>query len=199
MTSRGLLADLNNRDPVAATKSRRFVALVRAINVGGSSVLKMTQLRRIFEDCGAKAVSSYIQSGNVVFSATPAQAKGLARCAERKLEARTGRRNIVFVFTRRQLEDAAAHNPFDPAGWDSDHRCHLMFLSGAPKKANRDALMELARDQYRFHVRGRVLYYAYPRNLEGRRRTIDFEKVLGVAGTSRTWQVVERLIEISAE
>jgi len=51
---------------------------------------------------------------------------------------------------------------------------------------------------YRFHVHGKVLYYAYPRQYEGRRRTFDFERVLGVSGTSRNWKVVDKLVELSS-
>ncbi len=66
-------------------------------------------------------------------------------------------------------------------------RCHLMFLSAEPDETRRKALIALQGEEYRFHVQGKVLYYAYSRKYEGnRRRTIDLETVPGIAGTART-------------
>ena len=72
-----------------------------------------------------------------------------------------------------------------------------MFLSDEPDAERIKALMALQGDEYRFHVRRRVLYYSYPRTVAGHRRSINFEKVLGVAGTARTWKVVNTLIEMA--
>jgi len=73
-----------------------------------------------------------------------------------------------------------------------------MFLSAAPAAARCRALMAVQGEEYRFHIEGKVLYYAYSRKFAGNRRTIDFEKILGVSGTSRSWKVVDKLIEIAA-
>ena len=69
-----------------------------------------------------------------------------------------------------------------------------MFLSGEPDARSRDALQRLAGDEYAFRVRHGVLYYSYPRSLEGR-RTIDFEKVLGMVDETG-WRPVNRCVEI---
>ncbi len=73
-----------------------------------------------------------------------------------------------------------------------------MFLSGEPDAAHSAALMALEGDEYSCSIHGKVLYYAYSREAAGPgRRTINFEKVLGVTGTARTWKVVNKLIELS--
>ncbi len=177
---------------------RRYVALLRAVNVGGHAVIRMAELRRVFESLGMRDVATHIQSGNVLFTSDETDAERLASRLEKGLGRSLGRAVSLFVLSPRQLRDAGAHNPFDPERLDDEQRCHLMFLSGAPDAAHREALMALQRDDYRFHVRGRVLYYVYPRSTEGRRRTINFEKVLGVTGTARTWKVVDELIRLSS-
>jgi uncharacterized protein (DUF1697 family) len=102
------------------------------------------------------------------------------------------------VLTPEQLKTAADNNPFHPQRQDGEQQCHLMFLSGEPDPAHRAALMALQGDDYRVAVRGKVLYYTYPRALAGSRRSVNFEKVLGVSGTARTWKVVDKLIELSS-
>ena len=180
-----------------ASAKHRFVALLRAINVGGRSSMKMADLRAQFESLGYTEVASYIQSGNVLFTSKDADAEHIARGLERKLGASLGPRAAVFVLSPAEIERAAQKNPFDPERRAAEQRCQLMFLSREPDGARRRALMALQGEEYRFAVRGNVLYYAYPRTLEGRRRTIDFERVLGVVGTSRSWTVVKKLIELT--
>jgi uncharacterized protein (DUF1697 family) len=176
----------------------RYIALLRGINVGGHAIVKMAEVRRLFESLGLEDVVTYIQSGNVVFSARQADPARLARQLEKTLALVVGSQIKVFVLTPAELKAAAAHNPFAPERRDHEQRCHLLFLSAEPEPARREKLMALAGEEYRFHLGDKVLYYAYDNEYAaGNRRTIDFEKVLGVAGTARTWKVVAKLIELA--
>jgi uncharacterized protein (DUF1697 family) len=177
--------------------SRTYVALLRAVNVGGTSIIKMPDLRQLFEAAGFEGVATYVASGNVLFATKEADASKVAARIEDRLATRLGRPCKAFVLAPRELEQAAHHNPFEPARHEAALRCQLMFLDGAPEPARRRDLEGMAAPEYRVHVHGRVLYYAYPRVIQGRRRTIDFEKVLGVCGTARTWKVVDKLIELA--
>lgn len=183
----------------AASGKKKYVALLRAVNVAGFGILKMTDLAKAFEAMGFSDVKTYIQTGNVVFATTSGDTNRLAAKIEKGLASSLGHGGKVFVLRPAELKEAAAANPFEPARLEHEQRCHLFFLSGEPSKARVLALMKLEGEEYRFSVRGKVLYYAYPRALEGpRRRSINFEKVLGVAGTGRTWKVVDKLIELSS-
>jgi uncharacterized protein (DUF1697 family) len=176
---------------------QQYVALLRGINVGGHAVIKMADLRQLFESLGLSHVVTYIQSGNVLFK-TEESGASLTRLLEKQLASSTGKEIKVFVLTPAELKRAADNNPFEPGRHDEEQQCHLMFLSAEPDAARREALMALEGEEYRFHIDDKVLYYAYSRKQDGRRRSIDFERVLGVAGTARTWKVVDRLIELSA-
>jgi uncharacterized protein (DUF1697 family) len=175
--------------------ARRWVALLRAVNAGGASTIRMSELRAIFTSAGFANVATYLQSGNVIFTATEPDQQQLTRRAERALQAALGRWVAAFVLSPAQLSQAAARNPFKPGC--PGHACHLMFLSHEPGDAQREALMAVQGDDYRFAVRGKILYYTYPHSLQGRRRTVNFEKILGVTGTSRTCKVVARLTELA--
>lgn len=175
-----------------------FIALIRGINVGGHAVIKMSDLKKMFEQLGFKDVSTYIQTGNVIFSSAETDKTKLAGLAEKKFKSSTGQEVKVFILTNEMLKKAASKNPFNPEKLDKVQRCHLMFLSAKPDTEHIKSLMKLEGEEYRFHVHDDVLYYAYDIKYAGNRRNLDFEKILGVKGTSRSWKVVDKLIELSA-
>src|SRR5262245_37586319 len=69
----------------AAKQTGRYIALMRGINVGGKNLLPMATLAKIFEEAGCTDVRTYIQSGNVVFTATAAVASAVAQDVARKI------------------------------------------------------------------------------------------------------------------
>jgi uncharacterized protein (DUF1697 family) len=72
-----------------------------------------------------------------------------------------------------------------------------MFLSREPESERVDKLMAQQAPEYRFAVRGPVLYYTYAKEYDGKRRTINFEGILGAEGTARTCKVVRKLVELA--
>jgi uncharacterized protein (DUF1697 family) len=181
-----------------AAERNQFVALIRAINVGGRSVVKMPELRQLFESLGFRDVATYIQTGNVAFKADSSSSKQLSGQLESSFEKTFGFKTMFFVLTPDQLKEAAANNPFEPERLDKEQHCHLMFLSDKPAEEKIKALLDLQGREYRFAVKDNVLYYAYSRKDAAlRRRNIPFEKVLGVTGTARTWKVIDKLIKLT--
>ena len=174
-------------------RSHRYVALLRAVNVGGTSVLPMAALKKLVEDLGIEEVSTYIQSGNVLFRSAR-QPGALARAIGEAVGKAVGRPTVAFVLSPEELRKAVAANPFEPERRQKTHSCHLMFLSGTPDPDRARRLKGLEGDEYRFALKGSVLYYTYAKALAGKRRNIDFERVLGVTGTARTWKVVGELL-----
>jgi uncharacterized protein (DUF1697 family) len=172
----------------------KYIALIRAINVGGNSIIKMADLKKLFESAGLNDVATYIQTGNVLFSTTRTDLPKLSAELEKKLEMVVKKKAKIMILTPEELKAASAGNPFEPEKNDREQRCHLMFLSAEPDKEKNKTLKSLEGVEYRFHLQGKVLYYAYSREFDGKRRTIDLEKVLGTEGTARTWKVVDKLV-----
>jgi uncharacterized protein (DUF1697 family) len=154
------------------------VALLRAINVGTHGRISMADLRARCEKAGLEEVTTYIQTGNVLCS-SGATAAQVTKALEEELQTR------AFVLTPAQLRKAAKDNPLRKPGW----RSHLLFLEAAPTRSMPDV------EGYRFAIRGRVLYYAFPEEEAGRRRSVPFERLLGVAGTGRSAKVVDEIVE----
>ncbi|MCW2968723.1 MAG: hypothetical protein JWM71_2495 [Solirubrobacteraceae bacterium] len=168
-----------------------YVALLRAVNVGGTGVIKMADLRARCEKLGFGDVRTHIQTGNVILR-SDRTAEQVGRLIEDDLG------HDAFVLTAAQLRKAAAANPFDVAA-DPDLQCVLVFLSAAPAAAKRRALMEAEAEPYRCAVKGAVFYYAYAKANAAGRKTINFEKLLGLRGTGRSSKVVDKLIELASD
>jgi len=166
----------------------RAVALLRAVNVGGTTVLAMADLRRAMERAGFRDVATVGASGNVLFTA-----EGPASTLRGRVEATLADLGVkeAFVKSRRQLQDALDANPLKPT---AQEQAHLLFLGGKPKPGAAGELQAMAQPEYRIAIVGDVCYYAYDRKWAGKRRTLPFEKVLGARGTARTTKVVQTLI-----
>jgi uncharacterized protein (DUF1697 family) len=175
-----------------------YVAFLRAINVGGSGVVRMADLRDMVESLGFSKVSTYIQTGNVLFQSKETDSERLVRKLEEALKSKMGQPVAVFVLTPEQIKKAAARNPLQPKELDDRRRCHLMFLSHKPDPARWNALKKMEGKEYRFALWEKIFYYSYPKAFEGpKRRYINFEKVLGVSGTARSWKVVDKILELA--
>jgi uncharacterized protein (DUF1697 family) len=101
-----------------------FVALLRAVNVGGTGKLPMGQLARMCEAAGFTAVRTYIASGNVVFGSKESEAAVEARL-ERTLHAYAGKPVGVLVRTAAEIAEVLAKNPFPRA---APNRTVAIFL-----------------------------------------------------------------------
>ncbi|MEO6377982.1 MAG: DUF1697 domain-containing protein, partial [Caulobacteraceae bacterium] len=114
-----------------------FVALLRAVNVGGTGKLPMSELKAMCEAIGFKAVRTYIASGNVVFESPLPEARVKA-ALEEKLRAYAGKPVGVMVRTGAELAEVLASNPFPDA---APNRTMALFLDAPPPK---DALEQVS-------------------------------------------------------
>jgi uncharacterized protein (DUF1697 family) len=105
--------------------TKRYVALLRGINVGGRNKVAMADLRNVFEDAGFETVRTYIQSGNVLFDATTAR-KSLEADIERLLEARFAIPLVVVVRSHHELRAVVEHAP-DGFG-AATHHSDIVYL-----------------------------------------------------------------------
>src|SRR5512142_285308 len=105
----------------------RFVAFLRAINVGGHTV-RMEELRRLFEGLGLKGVETFIASGNVFFEAPPEDAGYLERLIERRLQEALGYSVATFIRSAPQLAALTAYRPFPQPALEAATAHNVAFL-----------------------------------------------------------------------
>jgi uncharacterized protein (DUF1697 family) len=175
--------------------AERWVGLLRGINVGGKNRLPMKDLVAAFEASGAREVSTYIQSGNVLFGGSASVAAKLASKVERTLSELHGVRSPVIVRSLAALTAARAADPFaddDPAG---AHR-HLMLLASAPTKQQLAALDPNRSPGDRYRVVGDVVYLHLPNGVATSKLTnAYFDAKLATVSTVRNLRTIDALIE----
>jgi uncharacterized protein (DUF1697 family) len=178
-------------------ESTTFVALVRGINVGGKKVVAMADLRSALAELGLQDVTSYIQSGNVVFRAASGDAAGLEGALERRIADAFGLDVRVVLRTRDELVAVVEGNPFvDSADLA---QLHVAFLDREPEPGAVAELDPGRSPPDEFELRGREIYLRLPNGMGRTKLSGDyFERRLGVAVTARNWRTVLKLVELSA-
>ena len=174
----------------------RYIALLRGINVGGNTMIKMADLKLRFEELGFRNVVSYINSGNIAFDANKTAEARLIDKIETALEPSFGRRVDVMVREQKDIERVIKNNPFD-GQFDSHKEMHVLFLKDEMPPEKREQLLESALEGERYEVKGREIYCHLPTGVANSLMTKGFfEKKPKVSTTARNWRTVEKLAEL---
>lgn len=176
------------------------VALLRAVNLGSKGKVSMADLRVLMEDLGLKEGKTLINSGNLVFRSEGKSASDLEELLEKETEKRLGLKTDYFVRTAAQWQEAIAANPF-PAEAKSDP-AHLvvMVLKAAPRAGAVEALQAAITGRETVRAAGRQAYFVYPDGIGTSKLTINvIEKHLGVRGTARNWNTVQKLAALAGD
>ena len=165
------------------------IALLRAVNVGGTGKLPMVELRALCEKLGFKAVRTYIQSGNVVFSSALDAAKAKAKL-EQALATKLGKPCRVIIRTGKELANVVAANPFPEA---EPNRLIVVFLDDAPSKGPiKD--WRIAGSE-RLALLGRELFIHFPDGQGTSKLKVPFADL----GTGRNLNTVRTLLTMANE
>ena len=168
-----------------------FVALLRAVNVGGTGKLPMSELAAMCKAAGFAKVKTYIASGNVVFEAGLSEAKVKAEL-EARLADYAGKPVGVAVRTAKEMAQVLATNPFPGA---PGARAVVIFLDTAPPKDAADKASGQADDEH-IALGAREIYVRYGEAGQGNSKLrIPAAK----AGTARNMNTVAKLAEMAAE
>ncbi|HPF38332.1 MAG TPA: DUF1697 domain-containing protein [Phycisphaerae bacterium] len=176
--------------------SKRYVALLRGINVGGRNKLPMKDLVSIFEAVGCADVRTYIQSGNVVFDADAATAKRVAAAVSDAIAAKLSLRAPVIQRDAKAFESVVAKHPLISRGADPA-TLFVMFLADRPKAVDVKRLDPDRSPGDAFVVTGREIYISCPNGAARSKLTNDyFDRALGTISTTRNWRTCLRLAEM---
>ncbi|MFZ1881361.1 MAG: DUF1697 domain-containing protein [Gaiellaceae bacterium] len=177
---------------------KRYIVLLRGINVGGHRRIAMADLRALLTRLGYESPLTHLQSGNVVLSSTQS-AKQVQQTIERGLAAEFGDGIEVFVRTRKELADVIARDPLGKIA-DNPSRYFVTFLSGKPAAAAVQAAAAADVGGEQFVVAGPVIYTWSATGLhDSKLAKLLSEKRLGVRATARNWNTVVKLLELADE
>jgi len=165
-----------------------FIALLRAVNVGGTGKVAMTDLKDMAAEIGLKSPRTLLQSGNLVFESETDDGSDLEALLEREAEARLGLRTEFLLRTPAAWRALIEANPFPAEARRNPSHLLVVFMKAppdpAPVEAAADGLPETVK------VRGREAYVVYP---EGMGRS---KLKLPVRGTGRNWNTVLKLADM---
>ncbi|HEX9333727.1 MAG TPA: DUF1697 domain-containing protein [Anaerolineales bacterium] len=170
----------------------KYVAFLRAINVGGHTIIKMTDLKQMFESLGLENVQTYIQSGNVIFESNVDDTASLGKRIAGQIETATGYKTQLFIRTIQEVQSIARKSPFTAK---DDETVHIAFLHQKADKEQQQTLMSFKSEADDFAIKGREIY-----NLRRDREKSIFsnnfvEKILKMPSTTRNLTVIKKIAE----
>jgi uncharacterized protein (DUF1697 family) len=166
-----------------------FVALLRAVNVGGTGKLPMTELKAMCEELGFTAVRTFIASGNVVFASRKSEA-AVKAALEKRLAAYAGKPVGVMVRSAVEMAQVSSDNPFPKA---APNRTMAIFLDAAPPK---DTLAGVrGRKDEEIKLGKREIYVHYGEGVGKSKLVIPAAQT----GTARNMNTVATLAKMAAE
>lgn len=177
-------------------RANTYVALLRGINLAGKNKLLMRDLAAIFVDAGCTNVQTYIQSGNVVFSAMPKLADRVSQLISRRIAELFQLKVPVVLRSADELNQVATGNPMLKSRTGTEF-LHVGFLADRPGQNRVSALDPNRSPGDTFAVCGREIYLCLPNGMAKTKFTnAYFDSALGTTSTFRNWRTVLELQEI---
>ena len=171
----------------------RYIAFLRAINVGGH-VVKMEQLRALFAEMGVANVETFIASGNVIFESRSKSESVLQKKIEGHLHQGLGYEVTTFLRTDEELAKIAARQAFPATATNENAVVYVAFLATKPNDAAVATLVGHQSEVDEFKVHGREVYWLCRKNFSDSAFSGSrLEKVLGMRATVRNSTTVKKL------
>jgi uncharacterized protein (DUF1697 family) len=171
----------------------RYIAFLRAINVGGH-IVKMEQLRALFVSLGLANVETFIASGNVIFDTDAADTNALQQQIEAHLQAALGYEVATFLRTDAEVAAIASYQPFGAAMMEAAGALNIAFLAEPLSAAAVQTLRGWQTEVDSFHTHDREVYWhCRVKQSESKFSNAIFERKLKVKATFRGLNTVVRL------
>lgn len=180
------------------SKRERHVALLRGINVGGKNMLPMAALSELFLEAGCRDVRTYIQSGNVVFSAPAKVAARIAGDVSAAIAKQFKLTVPVVIRSAADMEQVAQGNPFLRGAKGDTSALYVAFLADKPD-AKQIAVLDPNRspgDEYKV-VGGEIYMNLSTGAAKTKLTNAYFDSKLDTISTARNWNTVLKLVEMT--
>lgn len=145
-------------EKVSSIALHTYVALLRAINVGGKNIIKMDALRDEFEKMGFLSIKTYIQSGNVIFQSDMTNKTKIEQKIEKALAARFSYDAKVLIRSKLEMKNTIAHFPqiFENSDW----KHNVIFLCSTIDSKATLQRFETKKDIEQIFYHDGVLYWS---------------------------------------
>ena len=177
-----------------------YISILRGINVSGQKLIKMDALRNSYEKLGFSSVTTYVQSGNVIFTGNNAKPNELTQTITLQIEKDFGFDVPVIVLTIDNLKQIIDSNPFLKHSDKDTTYLHVTFLSSKPQKNDFKAIEEKKLNGEEISFADNAIYLYCPNGYGKTKLTNSFlETKLKVGATTRNWKTTNELLKIAQE
>lgn len=174
-----------------------YIALLRGINVGGKNIMKMVDLRRVFEVMNLSEVQTYIQSGNVLFKSDE-QEEPLCKRIEHEIEGAFGFFVPVILRTAEDLERIISNCPFsaeeilEAESSSEGESLYVSLMMNAPTQENIERLNAYRNESEEYKIVGRDVFLLCRNSIRNSKLANNLQK-LEVPATARNWKTINKL------
>ena len=172
---------------------KTYIALFRAINVGGKNILPMKGLIQTLENIGSEKVHVYIQTGNVVFQHKSKSKATLKDTIFSAVELNHGFKPELLILDTNDFEKAVESNPYST---ETGKFLHFYFLESAPEAPNIQKMNDMKAKTEEFKLVNKVCYLYAPDGVGRSKLAAKIENCVGVTATARNWNTVHKLTQM---
>jgi len=175
-----------------------FISMLRGINLGGHKMIRMAELKSLYEALDLVNVKTYVQSGNVVFDSPERDASKLASLIEAQIERSFGHAVSILIRSPNDFQRIVDTNPFLHGRNEDPAKLHVTFLYSSPSKSQLSNLGVPKGEADEFFVGNQEIFLFCP-NGYGRTKLPNnfFEKKLDTPATTRNWKTVTALHQMA--
>jgi len=176
-----------------------FISILRGINVSGQRIIRMAALKKIYGELGFLNVTSYLQSGNIIFQTDPDKAFNLAETISNRIRDDLGIEVRVIVLTMDMIKQIIECNPFGPDPAKDSKYMHVTFLASEAGEYDAKAILSKKAENEDIMITGNVVYLYCPNGYGRTKLTNNFlEARLKVTATTRNWKTTNELLRLAA-
>jgi uncharacterized protein (DUF1697 family) len=177
-----------------------YISLLRGINVGGQKIIKMNDLKKLYENSGMLHVKTYLQSGNVVFVSNELDTQKITKKITEQIQLKFGFEVHVLLLTEETLKEIIKQNPFKNIADLKPQHLQITFLSDKINNVNLSEIESKKQPEEQCVIINHAVYLYCP-NGYGKTKLHNqfFETKLKVKGTTRNWKTTNELIHLVQE
>ena len=177
-----------------------YISILRGINVSGQKLIKMDNLRRLYESLGLRSVTTYLQSGNVIFQGDILEKDELAQSITRQIKKELDFDVPVIVLTIDHLKQIIDCNPFSKHSDKDTTSLYVTFLSSKPQEYEISTIGEKKLSGEEIAFSDNAVYIYCPNGYGKTKLTNSFlEKKLNTVATTRNWNTTNELLKIAQQ
>ncbi|HYF81548.1 MAG TPA: DUF1697 domain-containing protein [Clostridia bacterium] len=175
-----------------------YIALLRGINVGGKNIIKMADLKRVFETMGLCEVQTYIQSGNVLFKSNEEE-EILRKKIEYEIEDVFGFSVAVILRDSEELERIISSCPFskgevsEAESSSEGESLYVSILAYAPSQEKSEHLNKYRSENDEYRIIDREVFLLFRHSIRNSKLANNLQK-LEIPATVRNWKTINKLV-----